>query len=96
MFVKWRKHSRERFAQRMAQFGINYGDIEFEIKRQEVKFFLGGKKFKTIFKIGNLFITAIKVESPEMIFVLTLWESSEKEVFEWNKMIVQFADQNRS
>ena len=48
MFVRWSIHSKERFAERAAMLGINYGDIEFEVKKQEFKLLVDGKKFKSI------------------------------------------------
>jgi hypothetical protein len=85
MFIIWSKHAKIRFAERAIKDGINYRDIEFEIKRQEVKIKEEKNKFKTIFKIGQNFLTTIKIEKKNFIHVLTLWDSSEKEVEIWNK-----------
>ena len=51
MIVKWKQHAKEKFLERALQLGINYGDVEFEIKKQEVKLPQEGNKIKTIFKI---------------------------------------------
>jgi len=74
-----------RFAERAVALGINYGDIEFEIKRQLVKIKIEKNKFKTIFETGGKLLTAIKIETKEFIHVLTLWEASELEGEEWKK-----------
>ncbi len=85
MFVSWSRHAKLRFAERALMYGINYGDIELEIKRQEVKIKEASSKFKTIFKVQNVLLTAMKVETNEYIHVLTLWESNEKEAELWRK-----------
>ena len=85
MLIRWSRHSKQRFAERALKEGINYGEIEFEIKKQSIKIREENNRKKTIFKIGNHFLTAIKIETKEYIHVLTLWESSEKEVSIWNK-----------
>ena len=73
MFVKWKKHSKVRFAERAAMLGINYGDIEFEVRKQKVKVELGNGKIKTIFIVGDFFITVIKIEDFERIYIITIW-----------------------
>ena len=85
MLVSWSRHSKQRFAERAAKIGLNYGDIEFEIKKQRVKVKQGGNKFKTTFCVGKEFLTAVKTENKEYIHVLTLWESSESEADLWKK-----------
>ena len=45
----------------------------------------GKNKFKTIFKIQDSLLTAVKVEKPEFIYVLTLWEANEEEAEKWKK-----------
>ena len=79
MLVRWSLHAKHRFAERAIKLGINYGDIEFEIKKQEVKIKEAQNRFKTIFKTGDSLLTAAKVETREFIHVLTLWEANEKE-----------------
>ncbi|MEI7960824.1 MAG: hypothetical protein WCI04_00660 [archaeon] len=85
MLVSWSRHSKERFAERAAKNGLNYGDVEFEIKKQSVKIKQEDDKFKTIFCVGKEFLTAVKAETRDYIHVLTLWESSESEVDLWKK-----------
>jgi adenylate kinase len=87
MLVLWSRHAKLRFAERVLMYGINYGDIELEIKRQKVKVKEGKNKFKTIFPIENqkMLLTALKKEKNEYIHVLTLWEASEQEVEVWKK-----------
>lgn len=85
MFVRWSLHAKHRFAERAVKLGINYGDIEFEIKKQRFKIKEGQNKFKTVFAIQDVMLTAIKLENPKFVHVLTLWESNEKEVYSWKK-----------
>ncbi len=85
MIVRWKRHAKHRFAERAAKHGINYGEIELEIKNQKVRIKQGKNKFKTIFKIEGLFLTAVKIEKNKFIYVLTLWEANEMEVEEWKK-----------
>lgn len=87
MLVSWSRHAKLRFAERALIYGVNYGDIELEIKRQRVKMIEGKNKFKTIFPIQNqkMLLTAVKKETKEYIHVLTLWEAGEQEVQVWKK-----------
>lgn len=85
MFVRWSRHAKQRFAERAVAFGINYGDIEIEIKRQKVKIREAENRFRTIFEAGKKVLTAVKIETRGFIHVLTLWEATEKEVEEWKK-----------
>ncbi|PIU21405.1 MAG: hypothetical protein COT15_02480 [Candidatus Diapherotrites archaeon CG08_land_8_20_14_0_20_34_12] len=65
--------------------GINYAEIELEVKKQKLKIREELNKIKTIFKIGNSVLTAVKIEKKSFIRVLTLWESNEKEAGLWKK-----------
>lgn len=85
MMVRWSWHAKHRFAERAIRLGINYGDIEFEIKKQAVKITEGDNRFKTIFKAGDSLLTAVKIETSEYLHVVTLWEASEKEEELWKK-----------
>ncbi|MFH1257052.1 MAG: hypothetical protein V1494_07235 [Candidatus Diapherotrites archaeon] len=85
MFVRWSLHSKHMFAERAVKLGINYGDVELEIKKQRVKVREEKNKFRTIFQAGGSVLTAIKIETNEFIHVLTLWEANEKEVELWRK-----------
>lgn len=82
MIVSWSLHAQDRFAERILKYNINYGDIEFEVKRQKVKI-KEENKIKTIFRINPIFITVVKKETKDYIYVLTLWESSEEEERLW-------------
>lgn len=82
MIVSWSLHAQDRFAERILKYNINYGDIEFEVKRQKVKT-KDENKIKTIFRINPIFITVVKKETKDYICVLTLWESSEEEEKIW-------------
>jgi hypothetical protein len=87
MLVSWSRHAKLRFAERALMYGINYGDIELEIKRQIVKISEGKNRFKTIFPVleEKVLLTAAKVETSEYIHVLTLWEASEQEEKIWKQ-----------
>lgn len=85
MLVRWSLHAKHRFAERAIKLGVNYGDIEFEIKKQKVKIKEGKNRFKTIFKIEPHLLTAVKLETKEFIHVLTLWEANETEAAIWSK-----------
>lgn len=85
MLIRWSLPAKQRFAERAAKLGLNYGEIELEVKKQKVKVKEGKDRFKTIFKIGNAILTAVKMETRKFIHVLTLWEANEKEVEIWRK-----------
>ena len=85
MFVRWSLHAKHRFAERAIKLGVNYGDIEFEIKKQKFKVRVEKNKFKTVFAIRDVLLTAVKLENRKFVHVLTLWESNEKEVELWKK-----------
>ena len=85
MLVRWSLHSKHRFAERAAMLGINYGEIELAVKKQLVRVNEGKGKIKTIFKIGESMLTAVKLENRDFIHVLTLWEANEQEVELWKK-----------
>ncbi|HLD58082.1 MAG TPA: hypothetical protein VI977_00370 [archaeon] len=85
MIVSWSLHAKHMFAERAAKFGINYAEIELAIKKQEIKISLERNKFKTIFDIQGVLLTAVKIENPKFIHVLTLWESNETEAEKWKK-----------
>ena len=67
MFIRWSRHAKEKFAERAVKYGINYGDIEFEVKKQKVKLHEGKDKFRTIFRVGENILTAIKIEKKEFV-----------------------------
>lgn len=86
MEVKWKLHADDRFWQRILRLGIERDELNYEIKRQKVRFIqLSNQTIKTIFCINNMIITAIKTENEKVIHVLTMWESSEHEVELWKK-----------
>ena len=82
MIVTWSLHAQDRFIERIAKYNINYGDIEFEVKRQKIKI-KEEDKIKTIFQISPVLLTVVKKETKDNILVLTLWESSEEEEKIW-------------
>ena len=85
MLVRWALHAKYRFAERAARFGINYGEIELAIKKQEIRIKEGRNKIRTIFKIGDTILAAVKIEKPSFVHVLTLWEANESEVERWKR-----------
>jgi uncharacterized membrane protein len=85
MLIRWSRHAKQRYAERAARCGLNYGELELAIKKQEFKIKEIKDKVKTIFKIQDNFMTAVKIETKEFIHVLTLWESNEEEVELWKR-----------
>ncbi len=85
MLILWSRHAKEMFAERAVKLGINYGEIELIIKKQEVKIKEAEKRFKTVFKIMNEMLTVVKIETKEFIHIVTLWESNQQEVEAWKK-----------
>ncbi len=85
MLVRWTRHAKHRFAERAAMLGINYAEIELAIKKQKVRIKEGKNKFKTVFRIQDALLTAVKAENPKFIYVLTLWEANEEEAEKWKK-----------
>ena len=83
MLVRWSLHAKHKFAERAAMLGLNYGEIELAIKKQLVRIKEEKDRFKTIFKIRDSLLTAIKIEKREFIHVVTLWEASEREAQIW-------------
>jgi len=87
--VFWTQHALERFTERALLYGLSRTEIEMAIKKQEVRIKKGfDKKFKkdcfeTIGMIVNKFFTVQKAEDKKKIIVITLWESSKKEVELW-------------
>lgn len=82
MIVTWSLHAQDRFIERVAKYNVNYGDIEFEVKRQKIKI-KDEYKIKTIFQINPIMLTVVKKETKEYILILTMWESSEEEERIW-------------
>ncbi|MFH1225190.1 MAG: hypothetical protein V1676_05300 [Candidatus Diapherotrites archaeon] len=85
MLVRWSLHAKHRFAERAAGHGINYGEIELAIKKQEVRIKEGGNKFRAVFEAGGELLTAVKIETKKFIHVLTLWEANEQEAEKWGR-----------
>jgi hypothetical protein len=85
MLIQWKIHARDKFLERVLQLGLNYGDVEHEIKKQRIKLLQEDGKIKTIFKIDEIILTVIKVETKNKINVITIWDSNKKEVNLWKK-----------
>ena len=89
MEVFWTQHALERFTERALLYSISRTELEMIIKKQKVRIKKGfDKKFKkdcfeTIGMIANKFFTVQKAEDRKNIIVITLWESSKKEVELW-------------
>ena len=79
----------ERFIERALLYRISRGDIEPMIERQEIRVERGFDekyglaKFETIGVVRKRFFTVQKAEDKSTIVVITLWESSRKEVGVW-------------
>ena len=85
MQVVWTKHARQRFFERSLKYGINYGEVEQNVIKQEVKEKQKEGTIKTVFKIMEYYFTAIKEETKKYINVISIWESNEEEVKLWKK-----------
>ena len=84
--VYWSRHAKERFAEKAVKYGVNYGDIELELVKQKVRLKEPGQdKFKTVFRVREVFLTAVKLDGQNFIHVITLWESNENEVKRWQQ-----------
>ncbi len=83
MIIRWSLHAQDRFCERALVLGINYGDIEYNIKEQRIKI-KEKENTKTIFNVDKYILTAIKKENKDYIHVITLWEANEEEVRIWN------------
>ena len=87
--VLWTQHALERFTERALLYGLSRTELEIIIKKQEVRVCKGfDSKFKkecfeTVGMVANKFFTAQKAEDKKSIIVITLWESSKKEVELW-------------
>ncbi len=89
MQVFWSLHALERFTERALLYGFSRTEFEEIIKKQQVRIDGGfaekykKNKFETIGIVVNKFFTIEKVEDKNEIIVITLWESSKKEVDLW-------------
>ncbi len=87
--VDWSLHAREEHTLRTVRYDITEDEVEREVEKQVVKIYEGydedyrAEKFKTIFQLRGVYITVIKTEGPKNILIITIWESSEKEVKIW-------------
>ena len=70
---------------------LTYDEIEVNVLRQSVRISKGfdtqykTRKYETIFSLRDKMITVEKAGSKKWTYILTLWESSEKEVDLWKK-----------
>lgn len=83
MEVVWSLHSRKRFFERALLYGLNEGEVEAHIIKQEVKQKQENGAIKTIFSVMNQRFTVIKEETKEWICVISIWESNDKEIELW-------------
>jgi len=87
--VFWTQHARERFIERALLYGFTRAEIEMVIKKQLVRLNKGfdkkymKNKFETVGVVAGKFFTIEKAEDKKRIIVITLWESSKKEVELW-------------
>ena len=90
MRISWTQHAKERYNERIIIHGISQVEIEQIVKKQEVRILecfdekYKKEKFKTIGKIAQRLFTIEKAEDSRNIYIITLWESSQKEEEEWN------------
>lgn len=89
MEVLWTQHALERFTERALLYGLSRTELEYAIKKQEVRISKGFDEkyrkdcFEAIAMIASKFFTTQKAEDKKKIIVITLWESSKKEVELW-------------
>ena len=89
MKVFWTQHALERFTERVLLYGFSRVELELIIKKQQVRIKKGfdkkfnKNKFETVGLVSNNFFTVQKAEDKKNIVVITLWESSKKEVELW-------------
>lgn len=90
MKILWSKHARRRFLERLTKHDMTVDEIEVNVTEQKVRIDEGiddtyqTHKYKTIFPIRDNVVTVEKAED-DLIYILTLWESSEEEVSLWKK-----------
>ena len=85
MEVVWSRHSRKRFFERVLLYGLNEGEVEACIIKQEVKQKQENGTIKTIFQVMNQCFTVIKEETKEWICIISIWESNDREIELWLK-----------
>jgi hypothetical protein len=85
MDVVWSRHAKKRFFERALIYGLNEGEVENYILKQEIKIKQKNGTIKTIFCITNQCFTVIKEETDKWICVVSIWESNDKEVELWQK-----------
>lgn len=89
MDVFWTQHAAERLLERALLHDVTRTEMECIIRKQQVRTACGfdGKykknKFETIGMVNGKFFTVQKAEDKKGIIVITLWESSRKEVDLW-------------
>lgn len=87
--IFWTEHAVERFAERALLYGLGRSEIEFLVLKQFVRIERGFDekyrtcKFETIGLAGKEFFTIQKAERKGKIIIITLWNSSQKEVDLW-------------
>ncbi len=92
MEVYWSDHAKKRMLERALSLGISVSAVEEAVKKQRVKIRKGRskkhgtKEFECIEKIGETLVTVQKAESKEMIFIITMRESGEREGKIWRKV----------
>ena len=89
MEVFWTQHALERFIERGLLYGLSRTELEIIIKKQKVRIEKGFDEkykkdcFETIGIVARKFFTVQKAEDKKKIIIITLWESSKKEVELW-------------
>ena len=66
MLVRWSRHAKARFAERAVSLGINYGDIEFAIKKQRVRIKVRAYDNKVIDQSVRTIIDSVKKTGVEV------------------------------
>ena len=88
--VLWKRHSEERYTERVLKHGFTKTEAEYIVRKQEVKTIKGYDKasqkdiVEAIGAIGGKLFTIQKLEDKNEIIIITLWESNEKEAEIWD------------
>lgn len=91
MKIYWTDHAKEKFLARLLKYDITTEEVEVGVEEQEFRIDEGfdeeyqNNKYKTIFPCRNVMVTAEKAEGENMIFIITLWGSSDGEVAKWQR-----------
>lgn len=88
--ILWTAHAQDKYTERILICGLSREEIEEIVRNQQVKtmqcYHEKSRKTKveTVGKAANRYFTIQKIEGNKEIVIITLWESSPKEVEKWH------------